>query len=265
MLNKDNIPLWTEEDFDGMRKAGKLAAETLDYITDFVKEGVSTLELNDICAKFIKEHGAVCAPMGYNGYPRETCISVNHVICHGIPDDKTILAEGDILNIDVTVILNGWYGDTSRMYTIGKISVRAEKLIDATYNSLMNAISLVKPGVKFCELGKIIEKTVGPLNFSVVRDFCGHGLGKQFHTPPMVLHYESKTYNSMKIEEGMFFTIEPMINAGKYDSRTLEDGWTAITKDRSLSAQFEHSMGVTKDGVEVFTSSPKGLDKPPYK
>jgi methionyl aminopeptidase len=265
MLSKDNIPLWSEKDFEGMRKAGRLAAETLDHVTQFVEAGVSTRYLNDICDKFIRDNGAVPAPLGYNGYPRETCISLNHVICHGIPDEKTIITDGDILNIDVTVILDGWYGDTSRMYTVGKIPLRAQKLIDSTYDAMMNAIEAVKPGVKLYELGRIIEDTVAPLKFSVVRDFCGHGLGRQFHTPPMVLHYESKTYGNITLEEGMFFTIEPMINAGKYDAKTLDDGWTAVTRDKSLSAQFEHSLGVTKDGVEIFTTSPKGLNKPPYK
>lgn len=262
---KEEIPIWSEKDFEGMRQAGKLAAETLDYITDFVKEGVSTLELNDLCEKFIKDHNAIPAPLGYKGYPKATCISLNEVICHGIPSEKTILKNGDILNIDVTVILNGWYGDTSRMYTIGKIPVRAQKLIDATYESLMKSISAVKPGVKLYELGKIIEQTVTPFNFSVVKDFCGHGLGKEFHTPPMVLHYCNKFHGNIALKEGMFFTIEPMINAGKYDAKILDDGWTAITKDRKLSAQFEHSIGVTKDGCEIFTISPKGLHKPPYK
>ncbi|MCT4575120.1 MAG: type I methionyl aminopeptidase [Alphaproteobacteria bacterium] len=263
--NKDNIPIWSEKDFDGMRKAGKLAAETLDYITDFVKEGISTLELNDLCAKFIKDNGAIAAPLNYNGYPKEVCISLNNVICHGIPDEKTVLKDGDILNIDVTVILNGWYGDTSRMFTVGKTSVRAQKLIDKTYEALMAAINAVRPGMKLYEVGEIIEQVTKPYNFSIVRDFCGHGLGKEFHTQPMVLHYKSKLHNNITLEEGMFFTIEPMINAGKYDAKILSDGWTAVTKDRSLSAQFEHSIGVTKDGVEIFTSSPKGLDKPPYK
>ncbi len=264
-LSKDNIPLWTETDFEGMRKAGKLAAEVLDYITDFVEVEVSTKSINDICDKFIRDNGAVPAPLGYNGYPRETCISLNNVICHGIPDEETILKDGDILNIDVTVILNGWYGDTSRMYTVGKVPVRAQKLIDTTYDAMMAAIEAVKPGVKLYELGKIIEDIAHPLNFSVVRDFCGHGLGKQFHTPPMVLHYESQMHGNITLEEGMFFTIEPMINAGDYETKTLADGWTAVTRDRSLSAQFEHSIGVTKDGVEIFTTSPKDLNKPPYK
>lgn len=265
MSTQDNIPTWSEKDFEGMRKAGRLAAETLDYITDFVEEGVSTLELNDLCAKFIRERGAICAPLGYHGYPKETCISLNHVICHGIPNEDTILKNGDILNIDVTAILDGWYGDTSRMYTVGKTPLRAQKLIDATYDAMMNSINAVRPGMKLYEIGEIIENTVGPFNFSVVRDFCGHGLGKQFHTPPMVLHYKSEAYGNVELQEGMFFTIEPMINAGKYDAKVLSDGWTAVTRDRSLSAQFEHSIGVTKDGVEIFTTSPKGLHKPPYK
>jgi len=252
------------DNFDGMRKAGKLAAEVLDYITDYVKAGVSTEYLDDLCDKFIRDHGAIPAPLGYNGYPKSTCISMNHEICHGIPDSKTILADGDILNIDVTVILDGWYGDTSRMYTVGKISVRAEKLIDYTYESMMRAIDLIKPGIKLYELGREIEKVVKPMNFSVVREFCGHGLGREFHTNPMVLHYESRAHNNITLQEGMLFTVEPMINAGKPESKILSNDWTAVTKDRSLSAQFEHSLGVTKDGVEIFTLSPKGYTKPPY-
>jgi len=250
-----DIRIWEEFGFEGMRKAGKLASQTLDYIEPFVKEGVSTLYLNDLCEKFIRDNGAIPAPLNYKGYPKATCISLNNVICHGIPDENTILKHGDILNIDVTVILNGWYGDTSRMYKIDPISVRAQKLIDTTYRALMESIDIVKPGVKLYEVGRKIEEITKPLNFSIVRDFCGHGIGREFHSAPSVLHYENQHVNDITLKEGMFFTIEPMINAGSYETKILKDGWTAVTRDRQLSAQFEHTIGVTKDGYEIFTKS----------
>ncbi len=259
-----NIPTFnTPKDFEGMRKACKLAAEVLDYLTDFVKPGITTLELNDIGDQFIRDNGAISAPLGYKGYPKSIPISPNHVICHGIPGNKA-LKNGDITNIDVTVILDGWYGDTSRMFLVGdKINIRARKLVQVTYECLMKAIDIVKPGVRLGDIGAVIQHHAESHGFSVVRDFCGHGLGREFHTPPSVLHYGRKGTGAV-LEEGTFFTIEPMINAGKAEMRMLPDDWTAVTKDKSLSAQFEHSLGITKDGCEIFTLSPKGYTQPPY-
>ena len=237
--------------FEGMRRAGNLAARTLDFITPHVKIGITTNELNQLCHDFITAHGAIPAPLNYQGYPKSICTSVNHVVCHGIPND-TKLKNGDILNIDVTTIVDGWHGDTSRMFTLGKVSLRAQKLIDTTYESLMRAIEIVKPGVRLGDIGHTIQSFVEKKGFSVVRDFCGHGIGKVFHDAPTILHY-GKPGTGEPLCEGMFFTIEPMINAGKYNVKVLDDGWTAVTCDRSLSAQFEHTLGVTKDGVEIFT------------
>lgn len=262
--DKDSIKIYGKDDFAGLRIAGKLAAETLDYITPFVKDGVSTLVLNDICDEFIRKNGGISACLGYNGFPRSVCISPNHVICHGIPSDKKILKNGDILNIDVTVIVDGYYGDTSRMYYVGKPPLKAKRLCEATYNSLMLAIEQVKPGNHLGDIGWVIENFVEPQGFSVVRDYCGHGTGKIFHDEPQICHYGKKG-NGLKMEEGMVFTIEPMINAGGYATIVSKiDGWTVTTRDKSLSAQFEHTMGVTADGVEIFTLSPNGYDCPPY-
>ena len=258
----DKITIHSKEDFEGMRKAGNLAAEVLDYIYDFVRPGVETDELNTLCHEYIIQKGAIPAPLNYKGYPKSICTSVNHVVCHGIPSEKK-LNDGDILNIDVTVILDGYYGDTSRMYAVGKkVPIKAERLCNATYEALIKSIEIVQPGVALKEIGRVIESHVSGFGFSVVRDFCGHGIGKKFHAEPNVSHfYESD--NDIILEEGMFFTIEPMINAGKFETKTLQDGWTAVTRDRSLSAQFEHTIGVTKDGYEIFTLSPKGIDYPP--
>jgi len=251
------------EGFAGMRKAGRLAAEVLDYITPFVKPGITTGELDTMCASFTRDHGAISAPFGYRGYPRSTCISLNHVVCHGIPGDRK-LENGDIANIDVTVILDGWYGDTSRMFLIGdKISIKATRLVQATYESMMRGIAVIRDGATVGDIGHAIQSYVEPMGFSVVRDFCGHGLGKVFHTVPSVLHYGRKGEGDV-LRAGMFLTVEPMINAGKYAVKVLSDGWTAVTKDKSLSAQFEHSLAVTETGCEIFTSSPKGWDFPPY-
>lgn len=251
------------EDFAGMRAAGRLAAEVLDYITPFVIPGVKTSILDEMCDKFTRERGAISAPLGYKGYPRATCISPNHVVCHGIPGEKK-LENGDIVNIDVTVILDGWYGDTSRMFFVGdKISVKARRLVDATYECLMRGIETVKPGATTGDIGYAIQTYAESLNLSVVRDFCGHGLGRIFHTAPSILHYGFPGHGEV-LEPGMFFTIEPMINAGRYEVKVLSDGWTAVTKDKSLSAQFEHSLGVTENGCEIFTLSPAGLTHPPY-
>lgn len=256
------ITLHGPDEFEGMRKAGRLAAECLDMITEHVVPGVTTDRLNTICHEFTLDHGAVPAPLGYRGFTKSICTSVNHVVCHGIPGDK-VLREGDVINIDVTPILDGWHGDSSRMYPVGKIGVKAQRLIDVTYDSLMMAIDIVKPGTSLGDIGHIIQSFVESERFSVVRDFCGHGLGRVFHTPPSVLHYGNPG-EGLRLREGMFFTIEPMVNAGRPETKILADGWTAVTKDKSLSAQFEHSLGVTADGVEIFTLSPKGYDKPPY-
>lgn len=239
--------------FEGMRKAGQLAAQTLDYIAPFVKKGVTTGELDRLCHEFILAHNAIPAPLGYRGYPKSICTSVNHVVCHGIPGEKKLI-DGDILNIDVTVILDGWYGDTSRMYAIGKPSIRAAKLIDVTYEAMMRGIEVVRPGATLGDIGHAIQSFAEKHGFSVVRDFCGHGIGRIFHCAPNVVHY-GKPGEGIELKEGMFFTIEPMINAGKYQVKVLEDGWTAVTRDRTLSAQFEHSIGVTSTGYEIFTLS----------
>ncbi|MBO6055917.1 MAG: type I methionyl aminopeptidase [Alphaproteobacteria bacterium] len=257
-----NCRKYSKQDFAGLREAGKLAAHILDYITPFVQAGVTTAELDHLCHEEILRNDAIPAPLGYNGYPKATCISLNHVICHGIPSARK-LVKGDILNIDITVILDGWYGDTSRMYIVGKPSAKAMELIDVTYNSLMMAIEAVKPGIKLGDIGHIIQSYAEENKFSVVRDYCGHGIGRVFHDEPMVLHY-GKPDTGLTLEVGNVFTIEPMINVGGYKSRLLGDGWTAITADHSLSAQFEHTIGVTENGCEIFTESPMGLTKPPY-
>ena len=256
------IVLHGPDEFVGMRNAGRLAAECLDMITEHVVPGVTTGHLDKICHEFTLDNGATPAPLGYRGFPKSICTSVNHVVCHGIPGDK-VLREGDVVNIDVTPILDGWHGDSSRMYPVGKIGVKAQRLIDVTYNSLMMAVDIVKPGTSLGDIGHIIQSYVEGERFSVVRDFCGHGLGRVFHTPPSVLHY-GNSGEGIALREGMFFTIEPMVNAGRPETKILSDGWTAVTKDKSLSAQFEHTLGVTAEGVEIFTLSPKGFDKPPY-
>ena len=245
-----------------MHAAGHVAAEILDEIVTFVFPGQTTGKIDAIIGQLIKDKNVDSATIGYRGYQHASCISVNHVVCHGIPGDK-VLHEGDVVNIDVTPIVDGWHGDSSRMYPVGKIGVKAQRLIDITYNSLMMAIDIVKPGTSLGDIGHIIQSYVESNRFSVVRDFCGHGLGRVFHTPPSVLHYGNPG-EGLRLREGMFFTIEPMVNAGRPESKILSDGWTAVTKDRSLSAQFEHTLGVTADGVEIFTLSPKGLHKPPY-
>jgi methionyl aminopeptidase len=259
---KGKAKIYNEQDFAMMRKAGKLAAQTLDHVTPFVKVGAKTIDLNQICHDFIVENGAIPACVGYRGYEHATCISINHVICHGIPSEKT-LKNGDIVNIDVTVILDGYFGDTSRMFTVGKVGVKGKRLIKATYDSLMKAIDVVRPGATLGDIGHAIQSHVAKFKYSVVEDFCGHGIGKVFHDYPNVLHYGNKGEGD-ELVEGMIFTIEPMINVGKPDSVILSDGWTAITRDRTLSAQFEHTIGVTADGYEIFTLSPKNWHFPPY-
>jgi methionyl aminopeptidase len=259
------ITIHNSEDFAKMRIAGKLAAEILDYITPFVEVGVTTNYLNDLCHKKIIENNAIPAPLNYRGFPKSICTSVNHVICHGIPSDK-ILKNGDILNIDVTVIVDGWHGDTSRMYFVGDdIPIKAKKLTQITYECMMMGIEKVKPEIHLGEIGFVIQNHAEKHGFSVVRDYCGHGIGKVFHAEPSVLHYGKKN-SGILLKEGMFFTIEPMINVGTFETLlSKHDGWTVTTRDKSLSAQFEHTIGVTKDGFEIFTASPKGLDFPPYK
>lgn len=252
------------EDFEGMRQAGRLAAATLDFITPQVRPGVTTGELDRLCHDYILDHGAVPAPLNYRGFPRSICTSINHVVCHGIPSEQKKLADGDILNIDVTVILDGWHGDTSRMFLLGdKVPVKARRLVEVTYEAMMRGIAAVRPGATLGDVGHAIQSFVEAQRFSVVRDFCGHGLGRIFHEAPSVLHY-GRPGSGVVLQEGMFFTIEPMVNAGRYDVKILEDGWTAVTRDRSLSAQFEHSLGVTAEGAEIFTRSPKGWLQPPY-
>ena len=257
------VTIHHKEDFAKMRIAGKLAAETLDYITNFVKPGISTNALNTLCHDFIISHNAIPAPLGYKGFPKSICTSINHVVCHGIPNDK-VLKNGDILNIDVTVIVDGWHGDTSRMYYVGDVSIKAQRLIRVTYEAMMIGIEKVKPGALLGDIGNAIQTYVEKHNYSVVRDYTGHGIGRIFHTEPTILHY-GKSGTGLALEEGMFFTIEPMVNAGHYSTYLSKlDGWTVTTSDKSLSAQFEHSLGVTRDGFEIFTLSPQNFLYPPY-
>jgi methionyl aminopeptidase len=258
-----SITIHSASDFEGMRKAGKLAAEVLDYITEFVKVGVTTNELNDLCHNMIIEQGVIPAPLGYRGYPKSICTSVNHVVCHGIPNDRA-LRDGDIINIDVTVIVEGWHGDTSRMYFVGEPSIKAKRLTSVTYQAMMLGIEQVKPGATLGDIGHAIQSFVEDHGYSVVRDYCGHGIGRIFHTDPNILHY-GKPGEGLVLQEGMFFTVEPMVNAGKHATKlNAHDGWTVTTRDLSLSAQFEHTIAVTSNGYEIFTLSPKELYYPPY-
>ncbi len=257
-----NVTLHGPEDFAAMRRAGQLAAEVLDFITPSIQPGVTTETIDKMCHDFIVDHGAYPSPLNYRGFPKSTCTSVNHVVCHGIPGDR-VLADGDILNLDITVTLDGWFGDTSRMFFIGEVKRLAQRLVNTTFDAMWKGIEAVRPGATLGDIGHAIQTHAEAERFSVVRDFCGHGLGEIFHTAPSVLHY-GEPGQGMRLEKGMFFTIEPMINAGRFDVKILADDWTAVTRDRSLSAQFEHSLGVTQDGYEVFTRSPAGLDRPPY-
>ena len=256
------IKIYAPHTLDKMRAAGKLAAETLDYLTDFVKEHITTEELDRLAHNFIVHYGAIPAPLGYRGFPKSICTSINHVICHGIPD-KTKLKKGDIVNIDVTVILDGWYGDTSRMFFIGDVPKKAKRLVDVTFEAMWKGIEVVKAGATTGDIGHAIQSYAESFSYGVVRDFCGHGLGKQFHDNPGIMHF-GKAGKGITLETGMYFTIEPMINIGTHKARVLPDGWTAITTDRTLSAQFEHSLAVTDTGYEIFTKSPQGLDCPPF-
>lgn len=256
-LTKDGIRIHEFRDFEGMRKAGRVAAEILDAVGPMVRAGQSTGNLDEAIRGLITDAGAKSATIGYRGYQHACCISVNHVVCHGIPSQKKILKNGDILNIDVTVIVDGWHGDTSRMYVVGRSFRRTERLIQVTHDALMQGIKAVRPGNTFGDIGHAIQSHVERHRMSVVREFCGHGLGRVFHAPPNVLHYGSPGSRAA-LEEGMFFTIEPMVNLGRAETKILPDDWTAVTRDRSLSAQFEHAVGVTADGCEVFTLSPTG-------
>ena len=251
------------EAFDGTRKAGAIASGALDEVAKIIKPGIKTDEIDKLCFEFINDNKAYSAPLFYRGFPKSCCTSPNHTVCHGIPKDK-ILKEGDIVNVDVTALKNGWHGDTSRMYFVGEVSTKAKKLVKTTYEAMSKSIKILKNGIQVGDIGSVIQKHVESQGFSVVRDFCGHGTGKNFHQPPNILHYgEPKTGDEIKT--GMIFTIEPMINEGNYDTKVLNDGWTAVTKDKKLSAQFEHTIGITDKGYEIFTSSKKGLDFPPYK
>ena len=261
-MTRDGIRIHEAADFDGMMKAGALAAAILDDMADHVFPGQTTGEIDRIIEEKVNAAGAKSATIGYKGYKHASCISVNHVVCHGIPGDK-VLKDGDILNIDVTVIVDGWFGDTSRMYVAGKLSRKAERLIQVTHDALMIGIEQVKPGNTFGDIGFAIQSFVEGHRMSVVRDFCGHGLGRVFHAPPNVLHYGREGTGPV-LEEGMFFTIEPMVNLGRPETKVLADDWTAVTRDKSLSAQFEHSVGVTADGVEIFTLSPSGKFHPTW-
>ncbi|MFM1960031.1 MAG: type methionyl aminopeptidase [Pseudomonadota bacterium] len=254
------IRLHGPDGFEGMRRAGRLAAECLDMLTPHVKPGVVTEDLDRLAREFILDNGGLPACLGYRGYRHTLCISVNHVVCHGIPSERT-LREGDIANIDVTVIVDGWHGDTSRMYGVGKVPARARRLVEVTYEALQRGIDAVRPGATTGDIGAAIQAWVESQRCSVVRDFCGHGLGKVFHDAPNILHYGHKGTGEV-LKPGMFFTIEPMVNLGKWQVKILADGWTAVTRDKSLSAQCEHSIGVTESGCEVFTASPAGLFQP---
>ena len=257
-----DVQIHGPEAFAAMRKAGRLTAEILDYITPFVVPGATTGEIDRLCYDYHIAHNAIPGPLNYRGYPKSVCTSINHVVCHGIPGDRTLI-EGDIINIDVSPILDGWFGDSSRTYFVGDVKIKARRLVEVTYEALMRGIAAVKPGATLGDVGYAIQSFAEANRFTVVRDFCGHGIGTVFHQPPNVMHFGAPG-EGLILEEGMIFTIEPMINAGRPETKILEDGWTAVTRDKSLSAQFEHTVGVTKDGVEIFTLSPKGYTCPPY-
>ena len=249
------IRQYTLSDFKKLKKAGEITAKTLDFLEDKIKPGITTDYIDKITTKFLHSHNATSAPLFYKGFPKSICTSVNHVVCHGIPSEK-ILNDGDIVNIDITSYVDGFHGDASRMYLVGTPSVKANKLIEVTRECLARAIKILKPGLSLGDIGHEIQSFVEKEGFSVVKDFCGHGIGKLFHEEPSILHYGKKD-QGMKIKEGMVFTIEPMINAGKFETKVLNDGWTAVTKDKSLSAQFEHTVGITSNGYEIFTLSKK--------
>ena len=251
-----------QEAFEKTRIAGIIAASALDEVAKIIKPGISTNEIDSLCYELISDNGAYSAPLYYRGFPKSCCTSANHVICHGIPQNK-ILKEGDIINVDVTAFRDGWHGDTSRMFYVGEVSIKAKKLTEVTYNSMMKAINILNKNITLGDIGATIQNYVEQEGFSVVRDFCGHGIGKVFHKEPNILHYGKKG-TGPKLKPGMIFTIEPMINEGSYETKMLNDGWTAVTKDKKLSAQFEHTVGITDTGYEIFTLSQKGLSRPPY-
>ena len=240
-----------KEAFEKTKKAGLIAAGALDEVLKIIKPGIKTNQIDKLCYEYLNDHGAYSAPLFYRGFPKSCCTSTNHIVCHGIPSDK-VLKDGDIVNVDVTALKDGWHGDTSRTFEIGEVSIKAKKLVQTTYDAMMRAIEIIKEDVFLGDIGAVIQNYVEAEGFSVVQDFCGHGIGQQFHKEPNVLHY-GKEGTGEKIKAGMIFTVEPMINLGKYETKTLNDGWTAVTKDKSLSAQFEHTVGVTKDGYEIFT------------
>jgi methionyl aminopeptidase len=262
VLRDGTIKLHGPAGFEGMRKAGRLAAEILDALVPLVRPGVSTEELDRVVREMTLDGGAVPATLGYRGYTHSCCISINHVVCHGIPSAKT-LKEGDIVNIDVTPLLDGWHGDTSRMYLVGEVSLKARRLVETTYECLMLGIETARPGARLGDIGAAIQDYAEQRRYGVVREFCGHGVGQLFHDAPEVVH-AARAGTGPELKPGMFFTIEPMINLGRPQVKLLADGWTAVTRDKSLSAQFEHSIGITEDGCEIFTVSPKGLNQPPY-
>ena len=260
-MNTENIYIHNVNDFVSMRKAGSLTAKILDELKNFIEPGISTEDINEFCHRMIIENDAVPAPLNYKNFPKSVCTSVNHVVCHGIPNEKKILKNGDIINVDVTVILDGWHGDSSRTFAVGNINNKILSLLKTTYECLLIGIENAKPGKKVGDIGYSIQKYAEAKNFSVVRDFCGHGIGKKFHTPPSILHYGS-IGEGVEIVPGMFFTIEPMINIGNWQVKILNDGWTAVTKDKSLSAQYEHTIGITENGNEIFTLSQNNSDFP---
>ena len=253
----------TLESFEKTRLAGSIASGALDEVAKLIKPGITTNQIDNLCYEFINDCGAFSAPLYYRGFPKSCCTSSNHVVCHGVPSEK-FLKEGDIINVDVTAYKDSWHGDTSRMFYVGEVSVKAKKLVETTYNSMMKAINSINKNSTVGDLGACIQKHVEAQGFSVVRDFCGHGIGKRFHQMPNILHY-GKEGSGEKLTEGMIFTVEPMINEGLFETKTLNDGWTAVTKDKKLSAQFEHTVGITSNGYEIFTSSKKDLNFPPYK
>ena len=256
-MNKD-----IQEAFECTRAAGIIAAGALDEVTKIIKPGITTNQIDNLCYEFINDNGACSAPLFYRGFPKSCCTSPNHTICHGIPGNKTLI-DGDIVNVDVTSFINDWHGDTSRMFYVGEVSVKAKKLVDVTYDSMMKAIKILNKDITLGDIGSTIQTYVESKGFSVVRDFCGHGTGKVFHQEPNILHYGRKG-TGPKLKPGMIFTIEPMINEGMYEAKMLNDGWTAVTKDKKLSAQFEHTVGITETGYEIFTLSKKELNQPPY-
>ena len=253
------IKTYKSSEIDACREASKISSMVLDEVIDLIEVGNTTEDIDDFCYKRIKELGATPAPLFYKGFPKVSCTSLNHVICHGIPSKDKLLKKGDVLNIDVTSIIDGWHGDTSRMFKVDEISVKAQNLMKVTYQCLMEAIGVIKPGEKISQIGKIIDQIADSNNFSVVQDFCGHGVGKKFHENPSIVHYYDPHYDSLEFISGMIFTIEPMINIGKYNSKVLSDGWTAVTRDKTLSAQYEHTIYINDDKVEILTESPKGV------